>query len=38
MSEEEYADRSRRTMAELATELEPMEFYAREFRRMAHRG
>jgi glycosyltransferase involved in cell wall biosynthesis len=38
MSEAEYADRSHRTKAELASELEPMDFYAREFRRMAHRG
>jgi hypothetical protein len=38
MSEAEYAERARRTKAELATELEPTDFYAREFRRMAHRG
>ncbi|MGI8820261.1 MAG: glycosyltransferase family 4 protein [Chthoniobacterales bacterium] len=35
MGEKEYAERARRTRAELTTELEPMEFYAREFRRIA---
>lgn len=35
MGESEYAERATRTRAELATELEPMEFYAREFRRIA---
>jgi acetyl esterase/lipase len=38
MSEAEYAERASRTREELATELEPIEFYAREFRRLAHRG
>ncbi|MGI9087933.1 MAG: glycosyltransferase [Chthoniobacterales bacterium] len=37
MDESEYAERAQRTCAELATELEPMEFYAREFRRLAGR-
>ena len=36
MSETEYAERATRTRAELATELEPMEFYARAYRRIAH--
>lgn len=35
MSESEYLDRALRTRDELATELEPMEFYPREFRRIA---
>ncbi|MEP6956623.1 MAG: glycosyltransferase family 4 protein, partial [Chthoniobacterales bacterium] len=35
MSEPEYAERAQKTRAELATELEPMEFYARELRRIA---
>jgi glycosyltransferase involved in cell wall biosynthesis len=34
MSETEYADRARRTREELATELEPMEFYARAYRQI----
>jgi len=34
MSEPEYAERARRTRQELATELEPMEFYARAYRRI----
>jgi glycosyltransferase involved in cell wall biosynthesis len=34
MSEPEYAERAQRTRAELATELEPMEFYARAYRRI----
>jgi hypothetical protein len=38
MSDTEYGERARRTREELATELEPMEFYVREFRRIAHRG
>jgi glycosyltransferase involved in cell wall biosynthesis len=38
MSEAEYAERASRTREELATELEPIEFYAREFRRLAQRG
>jgi glycosyltransferase involved in cell wall biosynthesis len=38
MGEVEYAERARRTKAELATELEPMEFYANEFRRIARRS
>lgn len=37
MSEAEYAERAARTRAELATELEPIEFYAREFRRLVAR-
>ncbi len=32
MSEAEYAERAQRTREELATELEPMEFYARAYR------
>ncbi len=35
MSEAEYVERATRTRAELAAELEPIEFYAREFRRLA---
>ncbi len=35
MSESEYADRAQRTRAELATELEPIEFYATAYRRLA---
>ena len=35
MSEAEYAQRANRTRGELAMELQPMEFYAREFRRIA---
>ena len=35
MSEAEYAERATRTRDELATELEPMEFYPRAFRRIA---
>jgi glycosyltransferase involved in cell wall biosynthesis len=34
MSETEYAERATRTRAELATELEPIEFYARAYRRI----
>lgn len=34
MNETEYAERAERTRAELATELEPMEFYARAYRRI----
>jgi glycosyltransferase involved in cell wall biosynthesis len=34
MSESEYAERAQRTREELATELEPMEFYARAYRRI----
>jgi hypothetical protein len=34
MSEAEYAERGQRTREELATELEPMEFYARAYRRI----
>ena len=34
MSEAEYVERATRTREELASELEPIEFYAREFRRM----
>lgn len=32
MSESEYAERARRTREELATELEPLDFYARAYR------
>jgi hypothetical protein len=32
MSEAEYEERAQRTREELATELEPMEFYARSYR------
>lgn len=35
MSETEYAERAMRTREELATELEPMEFYAQAYRRLA---
>jgi glycosyltransferase involved in cell wall biosynthesis len=38
MSETEYAARAQRTREELASELEPMEFYAREFRRLVRGG
>ena len=34
MSEPEYAERAERTRKELATELEPMDFYARAYRRI----
>ena len=34
MSETEYAERARRTREELATELEPMEFYASAYRKI----
>lgn len=34
MSEAEYAERAQRTREELATELEPIEFYARAYRRI----
>ena len=34
MSEPEYAERARRTREELATELEPMEFYPRAYRQI----
>jgi len=37
MSEAEYAERARRTREELATELEPIEFYADAYRRLAAR-
>jgi glycosyltransferase involved in cell wall biosynthesis len=36
MSETEYAERATRTRDELATELEPIEFYARSYRRIVH--
>lgn len=35
MGEQEYADRATRTRAELATELEPIEFYSQSYRRLA---
>ena len=35
MSEAEYAERAKRTRDELATELEPIEFYAQAYRRLA---
>ena len=35
MDEAEYAERATRTRDELATELEPIEFYARAYRRLA---
>lgn len=34
MGEPEYAERAQRTLEELATELEPMEFYARAYRKI----
>ena len=34
MSESEYAERATRTREELARELEPIEFYARAYRRL----
>ncbi|MDQ3626341.1 MAG: glycosyltransferase, partial [Verrucomicrobiota bacterium] len=34
MSESEYAERAHRTKEELATELEPIEFYARAYRQL----
>ncbi len=34
MTEREYAERSRRTREELATELEPMEFYPKAYRKI----
>jgi glycosyltransferase involved in cell wall biosynthesis len=34
MDEAEYADRARRTKEELATEMEPLEFYARAYRQL----
>jgi glycosyltransferase involved in cell wall biosynthesis len=37
MSETEYAERATRTREELATQLEPMEFYVRAYRRIAGR-
>lgn len=37
MSDTEYTERAERTRAELANELEPIEFYARAFRRRATR-
>ena len=37
MSEAEYVERAERTRAELATELEPMDFYARSYRRILRR-
>ncbi len=36
MREEEYAERARLTREELAIELEPIEFYGRAYRRLAH--
>ncbi|MGZ5019274.1 MAG: glycosyltransferase [Chthoniobacterales bacterium] len=36
MNETEYAERATRTREELATELEPIEFYAQAYRRIAH--
>jgi glycosyltransferase involved in cell wall biosynthesis len=36
MSEAEYAERATRTRDELANELEPIEFYAQAYRRLAH--
>ncbi|CAN5661893.1 N/A [soil metagenome] len=36
MEETEYAERAERTREELKTELEPIEFYASAFRRIAH--
>ena len=36
MDETEYAERATRTRAELATELEPIEFYAQAYRRIVH--
>jgi glycosyltransferase involved in cell wall biosynthesis len=36
MSETEYAERATRTRDELATELEPIEFYAQAYRRIVH--
>ncbi|MBA2622359.1 MAG: glycosyltransferase family 4 protein [Chthoniobacterales bacterium] len=36
MDESEYAGRATRTREELATELEPIEFYAQSYRRLAH--
>ena len=38
MSEAEYAERVAHTRDDLAQELEPMDFYAREFRRIAARA
>ncbi len=35
MSEAEYGERATRTREELATELEPIEFYANSYRRLA---
>jgi hypothetical protein len=35
MSEAEYLERATRTREELATELEPIEFYANSYRRLA---
>ncbi len=37
MSEMEYAERATKTREELERELEPIEFYARAFRRLLHR-
>ena len=37
MSEVEYAERAERTREELATQLEPIEFYAQSYRRILHR-
>ncbi len=36
MGEREYLERAERTRTELATELEPMEFYPRAYRRIIH--
>ena len=38
MSDEEYAARATRTREELATELEPIEFYAESYRRLSRRA
>ena len=38
MSETEYAERARRTREELARELEPIDIYARSYRRILARG
>ncbi len=38
MSESEYTERAKRTRAELATELEPMEFYPQAYRRLAKKS
>jgi hypothetical protein len=38
MSETEYAERAARTREELARELEPIDIYARSYRRILARG